>query len=102
MKCKFVLFACLFGLISIGLTSCDSCSHKAELTISDMGLGDWDINGDGEAGRSVSFKGAATIKNSCNIRSHKCAYGVDANRDGWCDNCMSNGYKCHMVNHQSK
>ncbi len=102
MKYKVCLFAFLFVTISIGFTSCEGCSHKAELIISDMGYGDWDVNGDGEAGRSVSFKGTTTIKNSCNIRSHKCAYGVDGNRDGWCDNCMNNGYKCHIANHQSR
>lgn len=36
---------------------------------------------------------------SCNIGSHQCFVGVDADRDGWCDNCYDNGYKCHMVNH---
>ena len=41
--------------LPITLSSCDS--GKAERTISDMGYGDWDINGDGEAGREVSFKG---------------------------------------------
>lgn len=101
MKYKFILFMCLFGFICIGLTSCESCSHKVELIISDMGLGDWDINGDGDAGREISFKGKA-VKNSCNIRSHKCSYGIDSNRDGWCDNCKNNGFNCHMVNHQSK
>lgn len=47
--------------------------------------------------KNPSFKG----RSSCHIKSHNCPYGVDRNSDRWCDNCMSNGYKCHMVNHQS-
>lgn len=54
----------------------------------------------GYSQHSITFKGGnSKIKNSCNIRSHKCSFGIDENNDGWCDNCWRNGYKCHMVNH---
>lgn len=55
---KLLLSICaIFALgLPIALSSCSS--DKVEHTISDMGYGDWDINGDGEAGREVSFKGA--------------------------------------------
>lgn len=107
MKYKSFLFAFVLVTVSVGFSSCESCSHKVELFISDVGLGDWDINGDGEAGRDVvspTFQGKKTmeVKNSCNIDSHKCAFGVDGNNDGWCDNCKNNGYECHMAKHQPR
>lgn len=49
---------------------------------------------------NVTFKG--TVKSSCNISSHDCSGGVDANHDGWCDICEANGFNCHMVKHQPK
>lgn len=39
------------------------------------------------------------IHSSCNIDKHKCSFGIDANSDGYCDNCKQNGYNCHMVKH---
>ena len=67
--------------MTICATSCNSCRNKSS---------SHDYN--------VSFKGR--VRNSCNIPGHYCAYGVDNNSDGWCDNCWENGYKCHIVNHQ--
>lgn len=54
----------------------------------------------GNSQKSISFKGSSPkIKKSCHIRSHDCPYGIDRNNDGWCDNCMKNGYRCHMADH---
>ena len=75
----------LIVFISICATSCTSCSEESYSVPSYSN------------GYNVSFQGG--VKNSCNIRSHNCAFGVDRNSDGWCDNCWNNGYKCHMVNH---
>ena len=98
MKKNIVCFVFLL-LFSVSFTSCNSCGDT-ERFVSDAGYGDWDFDGDGEAGRNVNFKGGgASIQNSCNIRSHRCDYGVDRNHDGWCDNCMENGYECHMSDH---
>ena len=60
-----------------------------------IATGRWQIISNGSS--SPSFRGK--LKNSCNIRSHNCSGGVDSNGDGWCDNCYSHGYKCHMVDH---
>lgn len=99
-KVFFISFLVL-GVIGIGFTSCESCIGT-ERTISDLGLGDWDIDGDGQAGRSPAFRNLGDIKHSCNIGSHRCKNGIDANRDGWCDNCAINGYKCHITKHQPR
>lgn len=57
----------------------------------------------GNSSNGISFKGGnSKIKNSCHIRSHDCAFGIDENGDGWCDNCMRNGHKCHMVDHSPR
>lgn len=50
-------------------------------------------------GNNPVFKGKK--QSSCHIRGHNCSGGIDKNRDGWCDKCFSNGYKCHMANHQN-
>ncbi len=50
----------------------------------------------------VSFKGGGDIRNSCNIGRHDCAFGIDSNSDGYCDNCLENGYKCHIGKHQAR
>lgn len=54
---KLLLSICaiLVLCLPISLSSCSS--EKAEQTISDMGYGDWDINGDGQAGREINFRG---------------------------------------------
>ena len=71
-------------IMAVCATSCNSCSDESN-------------SYDGSY-NTVSFKGR--VKNSCNLQSHHCAFGVDNNGDGWCDNCLNNGYKCHMDNHQ--
>ena len=78
-------------VISICTTSCSSCSSEEEYSYIEPSS--YYNN------QNVSFKG---VRNSCNIPSHHCAYGVDNNGDGWCDNCWDFGYKCHMVNHQGR
>lgn len=98
---KRILYFVFLLSICTCFISCNSCGDT-ERFVSDIGYGDWDFDGDGEAGRKVKFKGGGVkIQNSCNIRRHKCEYGVDRNHDGWCDNCMANGYKCHMANHSN-
>lgn len=67
--------------LAITLSSCDS--GKVERTISDMGYGDWDINGDGEAGRNVSFRGI----NKGRCQSGGTYYQRTSNSDKRCKWC---------------
>lgn len=98
---KRILYFVFLLSICTCFISCNSCGDT-ERFVSDIGYGDWDFDGDGEAGREVNFKGGSvSIQNSCNIRSHRCDYGVDSNHDGYCDNCADNNYKCSMANHSN-
>lgn len=57
MKKKTILLGIsLMLLAGLSLSSCDSCG-RTERFIDDAGYGSWDIDGDGEAGREINFKG---------------------------------------------
>lgn len=55
---KLLLSICAILALGLPFVLSSCSSDKVEHTISDMGYGDWDINGDGEAGREVNFKGS--------------------------------------------
>ena len=56
---KLLLSICAILVLGLPIALSSCSSDKVEHTISDMGYGDWDINGDGDAGREVNFKGKA-------------------------------------------
>ena len=81
-------------LVTICSTSCNSCSNESDYVYDYRYI-------ENVLDNNVNFKGSGT-RSSCNISSHNCAFGIDRNNDGWCDNCWNNGYKCHMVHHQGR
>lgn len=100
---KLLLHASIFAF-TFGVSSCNSCTEEVASRLWDI---DADLDGDGDSGDrsgkyNPSFKGKNTIKNSCNIRRHNCGYGIDRDYDGWCDNCMANGFECHIGDHQPR
>lgn len=56
MRYKVFSSILLASFVCMGLSSCNSCGDT-ERFIDDAGYGSWDIDGDGDAGRNVSFKG---------------------------------------------
>ena len=61
---KRILYFVFLLSICTCFISCNSCGDT-ERFISDIGYGDWDFDGDGEAGRNVNFKGSPTRKGHC-------------------------------------
>lgn len=70
----------------------DSCSSDEDIEYA------VDNNTEESTGGDISFRGK-DIQHSCNIDSHDCAFGVDKNRDGYCDNCKANDFDCNMSEH---
>lgn len=48
---------------------------------------------------SPSFRGNS-YRGSCNVPSHNCKIFVN-NGNNLCSNCLRNGFKCHIIHHNS-
>lgn len=94
---KFFYALCVTAIAISLLTACSG----TESFMSRAYDAEWDLDGDGDSGDRSGTKNHPSFgaKKSCNIRSHNCWAGIDANNDGYCDVCLEAGYKCHMVNH---
>ena len=91
---KLLLSICAILALGLPFVLSSCSSDKVEHTISDMGYGDWDINGDGEAGREINFKGSPTRKGHCydcglnHYGSYVCpSFEPKASSPTTCDNC---------------
>lgn len=101
---KIIMLVAVFTF-AISLTSC-SWGEEVLVKFLDISV-DLDDDGDegdrsGEFNYNVTFRGSGPkVQSSCHISGHNCAYGIDKNNDGWCDNCYANGHYCHMARHSN-